>query len=149
MALIQKISYTNNVKENKMAELYIDSINEYNYMHELYGIIIRYIRTKTNTIMLFEDLEKDHIAKDENDIYYNRPVGYWIVKNSNKSITLYNKTLTTGYIYNSTYIERLFDLEIEKCPKVIPQIKKKTTHFEDFTTELKTNVEQFKNRHQR
>jgi hypothetical protein len=137
--------------------LYVDSINEESFIVEMNAIILRYISNNPllsrgqhqgigatiKSPQSFDNL----IANDEDDIYKNKLNGYWIVYNKSKqSLSLYIKHTEIGYLYNGINVNKIFTLTYKKCVRVVPQIFKKTTKFENFSRELADRVGKYKER---
>ena len=125
--------------------LYVDSINGIGQMAEVYGLTIRFIRENTHSVPSVQgnviDVKREnHVAKDEKSIS-KKPNGYWFVADEkNRSLTLYKKTTTAGYLYSYPTVQKVFMLNCSECPKVVPQVGKKNTLFEDFSQELISKV---------
>lgn len=148
MATIMKTNYHNNYALVAECAVYVDTINKDSYVAEMYNMCIKYIRTKTviNDESIVYKREK-FLAIDETDIYYNKGDGYWIVANEkDKIITLCKRVTFKGMIYNTIYIEKIFTLTCNECPKIVPKIFKKPSTFETFTEELTTTILAFRNR---
>jgi hypothetical protein len=63
-----------------------------------------------------------------------------------QSLTLYIKQIVSGFIFNSINVSKIFTLTYKKCARVVPQIFKKTTQFDNFSLELANRVEKFRER---
>lgn len=141
MAIIMKNNYTDYlVGETPL--IYIDSPNELNYRKEVYNQICRYVRevrTKDEMKKNIEVFKDDIYAEDYNDIYYNKPDGYWFVEDKEVA-TLYKKNTALGYVYNGITVSKLFDLRVLKCGKVVPKFAANPDFYEEFAKELKEKV---------
>ena len=146
MATILKETFNNNVSTGLAKPvLYVDSMKPNSYVFEMYNMTVRYIREKKETDGLSIIKRQDHMAKDENDIYYNKKDGYWIVSDE-KKVTLYQKHTRVGNIYNSYDMNKIYVMTCHECPRVVPQVFKKSTLFDDFSNELKDSVRKFRER---
>jgi hypothetical protein len=141
MAVILKTQYL--PEASTTAVLYVDSINSESYMSEMLGIATRFIRENSPCGPIVKS--KDHMAKDKKDITTKKD-GMWIVPNGTSGISVYKKRTNYGYIYNTSSIDLLFDLIYTKCSKVVPQVYKTTSLFDDFKSELADRVGQYKDR---
>src|SRR5947207_1139886 len=125
MAIILKTPYTQNIANNQEPLIYVDSINKESFVAEMYNYCIKYIREKriaSNTATSEYKREK-FLAKDETDIYKNKPDGFWIVSDEkNRIITLCSRITYRGRIYDSTYVEEVFTLSCKECAKIVPQV---------------------------
>ncbi|VBB17618.1 hypothetical protein YASMINEVIRUS_81 [Yasminevirus sp. GU-2018] len=132
--------------EIKVPVIYVDSINCDSYNSEMHNICVRHIRE--NTVSKDDSFKRDeHIAKDENDIYYKKKDGlYYIPNEKTRTFVVYKRTTSTGYVYNSTTVEKLFTLTCVECKRIVPQVFKKTTLFDDFSSELRTKVTDYRDR---
>ncbi len=155
MAAIIKTTYTHNEVALVQAMTYIDSINKESYLTEMYSICIKYIREKNENELNdtkknnYKPMIRDQIlAKDENDIFYNKVDGHWIIETEkNKIITLYQRRTLNGIIYNSTLVEKLFSLTYNECSRTVPKVfEKPQTPFENFSKELSEKVIAFRDR---
>jgi hypothetical protein len=118
---------------------YVDTINKDSFITEMYGYCIRYIRERIAADSKVE--HKKYLARDENDIYYNKLDGHWLISDEkNKVVTLYVKTTWHGWVHNSVTVKKIFMLTCKECPKLVPRIPKKKSMFEDFTQELTEKV---------
>lgn len=151
MAIVLKNTYSNNILTETQNEpiLYIASINTDGYALEMRNIIVRYIRETLNentsekySCNKYMEIKYiNHLAKDENDIYYNKEDGYWIIENEKEhNIILYQRKKIIGFVYNTIQINKLFSLTYKECPKIVPQVFKKTTEFDNFVNELTNRV---------
>src|ERR1044071_4024447 len=87
--------------------LYVDSINKDSYIAEMYNLCINYIRENTKSPSITEFKRDHYMAINENEIYYNKTDGFWIVGNEkDKVVTLYMRKTLTGIFYNSTLVEK-------------------------------------------
>ena len=59
-------------------------------------------------------------------------------------LTLYKRTTSVGRIYNSTYVEKVYELHYEDCSKVVPKIFTTQTKFETFQLELSERITNMK-----
>ena len=150
MAVVLKKTYPQgckNISGTCEPLIYIDSINKDNFILEMYNIAIRYIRENVEYIKEPTIKRIKHMAKDENDIYYNKSNGYWIVSDEKeKIVSLYHKKTTIGLIYNSIQVDKIFELTCKECPKIVPQVFKKASLFDDFSSELSDRVLKYRER---
>lgn len=149
MAIVLRTSYHQNVAFPTECAIYVDSINKDSFVAEMYNFCVRHIREKTDTSnsqnVIFK--RENFMAEDEKNIYKDKKDGFWIVANEkDKIITLYKRVTYRGRIYDSTYVEKQFTLTCQECPKVVPQVFKKTSLFENFTEELTAKVSTYRNR---
>ena len=146
MAILLKNTYINYIPQLAEPVLYIDSCNLDSYMAEMYNMTVKYIRENTES----NDTTKreKHMAIDENDIYYNKLDGYWILGDAkNFTVTLYQKKTMNGVIYNSVQVDKIYRMECKKCPRIVPQfIKKPPSLYDNFLSELTSSVANFKER---
>ena len=163
MAVILKTDYKTNLTQ---PVIYVDSMNTESPAIEMHSICLRYIRESleknredaklkkvlnTDKIQVVSETGGIHqyIVKNIDDIY-NRVDGYWIIEdNKNQTITLFMKKLSKGYLYNSSVVEQIFTLTSQKCGKVVPQLPKKMTLFESFSSELANKVSLYSQQRQR
>lgn len=147
MSTILQETFNNNVSLGfPKPIIYVDSINPSSYTSEMYNIAVRYIRSKKNADGVII-VRQSHMANDENDIYYNKQYGYWIVADEEKrTLTLYEKCQPTGLFYKCN-VNRIFTLTCCECPRIVPQVFKKTNLYDDFSNELKESVRKYRNRH--
>jgi len=145
MATILKTIISNNV-QNTIAICYVDSMTKSSYMNEMINHTVKYIRE--NITPVDQPINRnDRMALNYQDIQYNRNDGYWIVEDlENNMVTLYKRSTSIGNLYNSVYVEKIFSLTFNECPRIVPKILKPNTLFENFTDELKLSVSNFKNR---
>jgi hypothetical protein len=177
MAVIFKDSYTKNISLGlPQALVYVDSINGDSFVAEMYNITMQYIRkdqddkdkpddgswifTSTDSgskpTAQYNPKSKDigtkrdnYMAKNEDDIRCNKMDGLWIVSNEpERIVTLYRKTTLVGTFYNSIYLDKIFMLTCKPCPRIVPQLVTKLSHFENFQTELTLRVAQHRDRTQ-
>lgn len=149
MAIILRTHYLQNVASSTEAVLYVDSINKDSFVAEMYNVCVKYIREKTDTSNKQNTVFKreNFIVGDEKKIYTDSQDGFWIVSNEKERIiTLYKRITYRGRIYNSTYVDKIFTLTCQECPKIVPQVFKKSTLFENFTDELTARVSTFRDR---
>ncbi len=147
MAVVLKNTYTKNLAGTSEPLIYIDSINKENFIVEMYNIVIRYIRENTEYIKEPSIKRIKHMANNENDIYYNKSSGYWILSNEKDNIvSLYLKKTIIGFVYNSIVVEKVFELTCKECQKIVPQVFKKSTLFDDFSSELSDRVSKYRER---
>lgn len=163
MAIVLKTDYSTNLT---LPVIYIDSINSESPLIEMHGICLRYIResiektreeSKIKKVLKNEIISivpetggiQQYIVKNIDDIY-KRNDGFWVVEDSkNQTVSLFTKTLSKGYLYNSSVVEKIFTLTATKCPKVVPQIPKKATLFESFSSELANRVSLYSQQRQK
>lgn len=149
MAVILKATYENETRGLFEPTVYVDSINKDSYMAEIYNQTVRYIREHTPVIngRIAEIRRENHKVRDEKAIG-SKPDGYWFVSDEkNKTLTLYKKTTKVGYIYSSVYITKVYEMKCSECPRIVPQISaKKTSLFDNFSTELSERVVAFRER---
>jgi len=148
MAIVLIKKYSDNISNIQDQPLvYVDSINSESYLAEMYNYTTKYIRESDESKNHLIVKRINHMAKDENDIYYNKKDGLWIVSDEKQCIlTLYKKTTRKGYLYNSIYMDKIFTLSYKKCSKIVPQVFKKTSKHDNFKMELAEKVLSFKNR---
>lgn len=149
MATILKQNYKNDISDGTPQPIiYVDSINDTSYIKEMNSIIVKYIRQNIGSNDEQKIVKKiNHIAKDYNDIYYNKKDGYWIVcDDKNKSITLYIKQIATGFLYNSHIVSKIFTLSYVKCPRIVPLLFDKKNEHLNFIDELKFSVKKYRQR---
>lgn len=138
--------------ENNNPILYVDSINRDSYISEMHNMCVQYIRAKSINTIEFISINDDvsrneRIAKDESDVYYNKKDGYYYTINEDTRVfVMYNKNTYPGYIMDTITVEKLFTLTCVECKRIVPQVFKKNTVFEDFTAELKTKVMDYRDR---
>src|SRR5947208_16541665 len=108
MAVILKTSYLQNVATPAEPLIYVDTINNDGFIAEMYNICIRHIEENTISPGITEFKRENFTAKDENDIYYNKKDGLWIISDEQtRIITLCKRTTSLGVIYNSIIIEKI------------------------------------------
>lgn len=153
MATILKQNYKNDTIDGTLQPIiYVDSVNDTSYIKEMYSIIVKYIRQNNMNINKNNDDQKivkktNHMANDYNDIYYNKKDGYWIIfDDKNKSVTLYIKQISTGFIYNSYSVNKIFTLSYVKCPRIVPLLFDKKDKHGNFLDELKFSVKRYRQR---
>jgi hypothetical protein len=149
MAIVLRTPYLQNVAGCTESAFYVDTINKNSFIAEMYNLCVKYIREKTNTSNLHNGVFKreNFMASDAKNIYYDKEDGFWIIADEKERIiTLYKRITFRGRIYNSTYVEKLFTLTCQECPKIVPQVFKKTTLFENFTEELTAKVLTYRDR---
>jgi hypothetical protein len=89
----------------------------------------------------------DHHVKNEQEIYEKNDGYYYTYDTKKRIFTMYERSLSRGYIYNSVIVSKIFMLTYLEGPKVIPQLNKKTTSkFEDFDSELKASIQAYRDR---
>jgi len=144
MAVILRKDY-NNLTTEQYPVLYVDSINESGYISEMFNITMSFIRIRDSHEII---CNKDkYIATDTNDILINKNNGLWVVYDEKlHTVTLYERKTSTGYIYNSNCIEKIFELTYHKCPRSVPIVFKKENKFESFDRELKESVSKYRMR---
>jgi len=149
MAIILKTPYLQEVAGSIEPVEYVDSINKDSFVAEMYNLCIKYIRENTvetdNKVTTFK--RENFSAKSENDIYYDKVDGFWMIANEKeKVITLFKRKTLVGRIYNSTLVEKIFKLECKECPKISPKVFVKTSVFDNFSKELSNRVADFRDR---
>ena len=81
------------------------------------------------------------MAKDYNDIYYNKKDGYWIIINENtlseKVISLYKRKTNIGMLFNTYSINLVFTLSAMECSRIVPIISNEKNTADNFVDELK------------
>lgn len=149
MAIVLRKDFIKTLSESDVPYplLYVDTINENGIVNEMYNLTMAYIRTNIEEEDSRQYKREDFIAKDYNDIYYNKTDGFWILYDKNNNIlSLFKKETHVGYIYNKIYVTKQYEITYKKCPRLVPRVFKKSDKFADFDTELKTRVNQYKNR---
>lgn len=147
MAIVLKTTYESGSVKDTKNEIYVDSIYDESYMAEMYNITVRYIRENIDSVDVAGVKRETHMAKSHDDIYYNKKDGYWIVSNERKGeLSLYLRKTSVGRIYNSVYVNKVFDLKYVPCKKIIPQVFQKANKFENFQSELIDRVAMHKSR---
>jgi hypothetical protein len=153
MAVIRKEKFINNISAGSESVVYVDSVNVSSYKNELYNIAISYIRCNDKDYDSFDftsNKKELFVAKNSDDIYYNKKDGHYIVYESDgDSIVMYKKITLKGRIYNSIVIEKVFKLTFDQCKKIVPLAIQKETEkniYKDFSDELIQKVSQYKNR---
>lgn len=150
-AILQTIYKGNGIPESTKSIMYVDTINKDGIMTEMYSYCIKYIREHstskliTNPDQIVQFKKEQFVAKDENDIYYNKIDGYWIVNNDD-AITMYEKRTSYGMIYNSIVVAKIFTITGCQCPRVVPKIITKESSITDFNQELIAKITEVKNR---
>lgn len=147
MAVILKTTYGPNQK--CVPILYIDSINRDSYMIEMKGALTRFLRDNDPSFNNMVDKKiyfKLLSINNINDINNKKLGYYYIINESEQTLTLYEKTLSIGYIYNSYIVKKIFMLQYTVCSKIVPRVFKKTSLFDNFSQELITKVSEFRDR---
>ena len=123
---------------------YVDSINKSSYMEEMFNITIKYIRENSDVNNLVPFKKDNFMAKDYNDIYYNKKDGYWIIINENtlseKVISLYKRKTNIGMLFNTYSINLVFTLSAMECSRIVPIISNEKNTADNFVDELKKKV---------
>lgn len=150
MAIILRTPYLQEVAGAIEPVEYVDSINKENFVSEMYNICIKYIRENTvdsdKKVITFK--RKNFTAKSENDIYYDKTDGFWMIANEKERvITLFKRKTLVGRIYNSILVEKIFKLECKECPRIIPTVFVNTSLFDNFSKELSDRVADYRERH--
>lgn len=126
MALVLIEYYNNGVYEKGEPELYIDSLNKSRHEVEMINYLSKKIKDNgcSETGRNFDINER--LVNSTNDIQNNdAAMGIWIVKdNETGYVTVYEKELIEGYIYNNTIIKPLYRAYTKPCPKVVPRFTK-------------------------
>lgn len=139
MATLLKTTFKNELPVSgsiNVPELYVDSINSTSYLTELHNYCAKFIRTNTDS----ETESKSRLVKDEKEIS-TKDNGYWYTfDEKSQTITMYKKSQSLGYIYNSSIVEKVFTMTYVKCPKVVPKVFTEKNIFNDFSQELKEKV---------
>lgn len=157
MAAIVKTDYTSSMPDS-IPVLYVDSMIERSFDVEMKSLMSKYIRTLSTTTTATNNTHdaKDvgsvtigkYLAKDENDIRYNKNDGLWVVDDrTNTSLTLYRRKTNHGYLYNTVDVSKKIKLSFHKCKRVVPQILKKESLFDTFQNELASKVSEYKNKY--
>jgi len=156
MAIILRTDYLNNIATQSKCAIYVDSINTDSFLSEMYGISIRHIRetlevsdkTNTSTSLPITVKKENHIAIDENDIYYKKADGFWLIySDKTNTLTLYKKTTLVGTIYNTVCMPKVLELRYETCGKVVPKVfNTEESQYTKFQNELNNRVTQFRDR---
>jgi hypothetical protein len=132
MATILKEEFANNVSKGiPFPFIYVDSINQDSYVAEMYNATIKFIRENIDYDGISNINKSDYMAKDYNDIYYNKKDGFWIVSDEdNNIIELYKKETNVGKIYNNYNVNKIYKLTCHKCPRIVPKVFKKTSKYD-------------------
>jgi hypothetical protein len=129
--------------------IYIDSINTSSYMKEMISYTLKHIREVSGADYFdsITDLKpSDHMAKNEQQIYKSKKDGFWIVTDElYDTLTLYKRETSTGTLWNSVYVSKIYSMRIVKCPKIVPKVFEKVDKHQSFIAELRTQVEKIKN----
>jgi hypothetical protein len=150
-AILQSIYKSDGVAEPTKSVMYVDTINKDGIMTEMYSYCVKYIREHstskliTNPDQIIQFKKEQFVAKDENDIYYNKSDGYWIV-DINANIMMYEKKTLYGRFYNSTTVTKIFTITSCQCPRIVPKIITKESSIADFNQELIAKITEVKNR---
>jgi len=150
-AILQTIYKGDGTSEPTKSIMYVDTINKDGIMTEMYSYCVKYIREHstskliTNPDQIIQFKKEQFVAKNENDIYYNKLNGYWIVEN-NDTIIMYEKKTLYGMIYNSTVVAKIFTITSCQCPRTVPKIITKESSITDFNQELIAKITEVKNR---
>lgn len=149
MATVLKTQDNHGVNDALECVFYIDSINKESYIAEMYNYCVRYIREKTDISnsepMIFK--REKFMASTETEIRNEKEDGFWIIGDEkNRIVTLYKRLTYAGRFYDSIYVNKVFTLTCQECSKIVPQVFKKSSLYEDFTEELTARVTTFKNR---
>jgi hypothetical protein len=151
MAVILKTSFTlNNTPEPIEPVLYVDTINKDAFVAEMYSFCLGHIRKNTDTTdpsVVSKIKRENFIVDNENDIYYNKKDGFWMISNEKtKVVTLYKRTTLVGYLYNTIEVKKIFTLSCIECPRVVPRVFTKPTLFDNFAEELSMSVANYRSR---
>lgn len=127
--------------------LYIDSPNRESDPREMMSWCMRYIREHSIINDKNEERKLDsYIVKMVEDIQKMEDGYYMTYDNKKRIITLYRKYTIKGYFYDGTHIDKIFTLKSVEGSKVVPQVLKTTSKFEDFSNELKATVQAYRDR---
>lgn len=152
MATISRknFAYEEKIATSATPVFYVDSMNQGSFVAEMYSYTVKFIREQLDESNQYKGgpvIRTECMAEDENDIYSNKPDGFWIVSDEKANIvSLFKRTTSVGSLYNSVYVSKVFTLTCTECPRIVPKVFKQTTLFDNFTSELKQSVSAYRNR---